>query len=130
MPKARINHVELYYEFYRKSRETVLFANGVLADTTSWAGQLQAFTKEYSVLLFDFRGQGRSDKSDEPYSMEGHAADAVNLLEALGIQRVHWVGVSYGGEVGMLVAIRYPEKIASLTVAASVSHVGPRSSAQ
>lgn len=125
MPKVRINRIELYYEFYRKSGETVLFANGVLADTTSWMAQLQAFTKEYSVVLFDFRGQGRSDKPDEPYSMEGHAADAVSLLEALGIQRVHWVGASYGGEIGMLVALRYPEKIASLTVAGSVSHVEP-----
>lgn len=125
MPKVRINRIELYYEFYSKPGETVLFANGVLADTTSWAGQLHAFTKKYSVVLFDFRGQGRSDKPDEPYSMEGHAADAIGLLEALGIQRVHWVGVSYGGEIGMLVAIRYPEKITSLTVAASVSHVEP-----
>ncbi|MCS7198387.1 MAG: alpha/beta hydrolase [Candidatus Bipolaricaulota bacterium] len=125
MPKARIKGIELYYEFHDGREATVLFANGVLADTTSWAGQLHAFKKQYSVVLFDFRGQGRSDKPDEPYSMEGHAADAAGLLEVLGIPRVHWVGVSYGGEIGMLVAIRYPEKIASLTVAASVSHVEP-----
>lgn len=125
MPKTRAHGIELYYELYGKSEEIVLFANGVLADTRSWAGQLQAFAKEYSVLLFDFRGQGQSDKPNEPYAMQSHAADAVELLEALGIERVHWVGVSYGGEIGMIVATCFPERVASLTVAASVSHVEP-----
>ncbi|MCL6641896.1 MAG: alpha/beta hydrolase [Candidatus Bipolaricaulota bacterium] len=123
MPKTRVNGIELYYELHGKpTKETVLFANGVLADTRSWAGQLQAFA-EYTLLLFDFRGQGRSDKPEGRYSMEGHATDAVGLLETLGIERVHWVGVSYGGEVGLIVAARYP--VASLTVAASVSHIEP-----
>lgn len=125
MPKTRAHGIGLYYELYGESEETVLLANGVLADTKSWAGQLRAFAKEYRVLLFDFRGQGRSDNPDEPYSMERHAADAVGLLETLGIERVHWVGISYGGEIGMIVATRYSEKIASLTVAAAVSHVEP-----
>jgi 3-oxoadipate enol-lactonase len=131
MPKTRVHGIELYYELYGEPEVgarhalPLLCANGVLADIKSWAGQVSVFAKNYRVLLFDFRGQGRSDKPDEPYSMEGHAADAVGLLETLGIERVHWVGVSYGGEIGMIVAARYPEKIASLTVAASVSHVEP-----
>lgn len=131
MPRARVHGIELYYELHEPShrisppKERVLLANGVLADTRSWVGQVRAFAKDYSLLLFDFRGQGRSDKPGHSYSMEGHAADVAGLLDALEIEQVHWVGVSYGGEIGMMVAARYPQKISSLTVAASVSHVEP-----
>jgi len=125
MPKARVNGIELYYELHgpAESRETVVFVNDVLANTTSWFNQLPLFSKEYRVLLYDCRGQGQSDKPAQDYTLELHAEDLNALLETLGIKRAHIVGISYGGEIGMTLALRYPKRVESLVMADSVSQV-------
>jgi 3-oxoadipate enol-lactonase len=123
MPKVRTNGVELYYELHGPvAGEPLIFNNGVFANTASWAYQLPAFIKRYRVLLYDMRGQGQSEHPKGEYSLELHAQDLEALMAALGIAKAHVVGVSYGGELGLVLALRYPARVASLTVAAAVSH--------
>jgi 3-oxoadipate enol-lactonase len=71
------------------------------------------------------RGQGQSDTPEEPYSFEIHAEDQKALLENLGISKVHHVGVSYGAELGLVFALKYPDMLKSLVVGSAVSFVGP-----
>ncbi len=101
----------------------MVFLNGVLMTGQSWVLQTRELERRYRCILHDFRGQMLSAKPPGPYSMELHAEDLRALLDALDVEGCHLVGTSYGGEVGMVFAYTYPERVRSLTVISSVSHV-------
>jgi len=91
--------------------------------TATWAAQTRALAPHFGCLLHDFRGQLRSAKPPGPYAMAMHVGDLLALLDAEGIERLHLVGTSYGGEVAMMFAAAHPERVRSLTVIACVSRV-------
>lgn len=127
MPKLRVNDVELYYELHGPEEADVLvLSNGVLMSTASWAFQTPVLSQHYRLLLYDCRGMWQSDHPPGPYSMEMHADDLAGLLDGLEIERAHIGGISYGGEVSLLFALRYPERTRCLIVADTVSHVEPQ----
>jgi pimeloyl-ACP methyl ester carboxylesterase len=68
----------------------------------------------YRCLLFDFRGQGRSEVTDDGYDLDTLTEDAVALIETLANPPVHFLGFSMGGMVGLRLAIRRPELLRSL----------------
>ncbi len=128
MPKITVNDIELYFELHGSGEHVVVLNNGVIASTAAWAYQLPALTPHYCVLLYDMRGQGQSQKwaeGDADYSWETHADDLAALLDALKISTAHIGGISYGGELTLVFALRYPERCRSLFVADAVSHVEP-----
>ena len=124
IPYADVNGVRIYFELYGKG-ETIVFLNGILANTLSWVNQVSFFSKRFQVLVLDFRGQGKSEKPAMKYPMEIHADDLEALLNHLKMHRVHAIGVSFGAEVALVFATKYPERLKSLVVACAVSHVGP-----
>ena len=129
MPKINFNGAELYYELHGSGNEVVVLNNGVIASTATWANQLPALTPHYRVLLYDMRGQGRSQKwmaGDPDYTWQTHADDLAALLDALAIEKAHIGGISYGGELSLVFALRYPQCCHSLFVADAVSHVEPQ----
>ncbi len=128
MPTITVNGVELYYELHGDGDEVVILNNGVIASTATWAYQLPALTPHYRVLLYDMRGQGQSQKwqpGDPDYTWDTHADDLAALLNALEITTAHIGGISYGGELTLVFALRYPERCRKLIIADSVSHVEP-----
>jgi 3-oxoadipate enol-lactonase len=127
MPWIAAGGVRLYYELHGRDDAPVLVLNnGILMNAAaSWALQTPAFSVAYRVLLYDCRGQGLSDRPDEPYSMEQHADDLDALLSALGIESGHILGISYGGEVAQAFALAHPGRVRSLILADTVSEVGP-----
>ena len=129
MPTARINGINLFHESFGQG-EPVVFANGILMTTQSWSFQTRFLQRHFRCILYDMRGQLRSDKPDEPYSMEQHADDLAALLDHLGVDRCHLVGTSYGGEVGLSFAERHPERLRSLSVIASLARSEPLFQAQ
>lgn len=124
MPRAEIDGLEIYYEEHGAG-EPVVLLNGILMSTQAWVLQRRVLATRYRCVLHDFRGQLQSARPDGPYRMEQHAHDLAALLDHLGIERAHVIGTSYGGEVGMIFAYTYPERVRSLAVIASVSHVEP-----
>ena len=126
MAIARVNGTSLYYELLGpESAPVLVLCNGILMNAaTSWALQVPALSRQHRLLLHDCRGQGQSAHPDEPYSMAGHAADLVALLDALGIERAHIGGISYGGEVAQAFGIAYRDRTRSLILADTVSEVG------
>ena len=124
MPRAEINGINIYYEIHGEGEPAIL-ANGIFMNTTSWFGQLPEFSKHFKVILYDMRGQGQSDKPTTEYSFELHADDQKALLDYLGIEKVHHVGISYGAELGLQFALKYPERLKTLVVSNCVSYIGP-----
>ncbi len=123
MPVSNVNGIDIYYEIHGDG-EPVIFGNGVFSNTLGWINQVPVFSKEYQVILYDMRGQGQSEKPEEPYSFDVHADDQKALLEELGISKAHHVGISYGAELGLVFALKYPEMLRSLVVCSAVSYVG------
>jgi len=122
MPYVKVNDIQMYYELHG-SGETIVFLNGILANTSSWMYQVPYFSKQFQVLLLDFRGQGMSEKPLMEYPMEIHADDIKALMHELKISSAHIVGISFGGEVALIFAMKYPNMVKSLTVSCAVSHV-------
>ncbi|MCE1206678.1 MAG: alpha/beta hydrolase [Spirochaetia bacterium] len=125
MPAAEIRGVSFYYELSGQGSETIAFLNGIAMSVAHWAPYVQAFQGEYRCLCHDMRGQTLSGKPEGEYSLDLHAQDLAELMERLGITRVHLVGTSYGAEVAMAFAVRYPEKCLSLTLIDGVSETDP-----
>jgi 3-oxoadipate enol-lactonase len=127
MPRVRAGEVDLYYEWHGPEGAPVLVLNNgiLMSAASSWIPQQRAFAARFRLLLYDCRGQGLSDHPAVPYSMAQHADDLACLLDALGVERAHVLGISYGGEVAQSFAIRHANRTRSLVLADTVSEVGP-----
>lgn len=96
----------------------VLLYHGYARNMQFWQTWVPLLAGEYRVLRFDARGCGRTTQPPEgsPYSFDQLAGDAMGLMDALGIECVHWVGESSGGIVGMTAALNHPQRLRSLTL--------------
>ncbi|MEQ9145727.1 MAG: alpha/beta hydrolase [Parvibaculaceae bacterium] len=139
MAQAKANGITIEYErFGPEDRETVLLIMGLSAQLTMWPVELceELVNRGFHVIRFDNRDIGLSEKFDKaglpdmealvgamlsgqtpdaPYALDDMAADAVGLLDALGIDKAHIVGASMGGMIAQLVAVNHPERTLSLT---------------
>lgn len=126
MPNIQSNGVNLYFELHGPDdAEVMVLSNGIFMSTASWINQLTVLKEHFRVLLYDCRGMWQSDHPVGPYSMEQHADDLAGLLNALGISKAHIGGISYGGEISMMFALKYPEMVKSLIISAAVSQIDP-----
>jgi 3-oxoadipate enol-lactonase len=123
MPYAQVNGIELYYELHGpEDGDVLVLSNGVLMSTASWGLQTPVLSRHYRVLLYDCRGMWKSQHPPGPYSMELHADDLAGLLDVVGVERAHIGGISYGGEVSLAFALKYPQRTRSLVISSAVSH--------
>lgn len=114
MPKIRVNGAELHYEDTGGDGPPLVFSHGLLWSGRMFAAQMAAFKDRYRVITYDHRGQGQSEVTADGYDMETLYADAVALIEALGIAPCHFAGLSMGGFMGMRLAARRPDLLRSL----------------
>lgn len=98
----------------RPDAETVFFGHGLLFSGWMFAPQIAALRADYRCVTIDWRGQGGSNACAGGYDMDTLAADAIALIEHLGVAPVHYVGLSMGGFVGQRIAARRPELVRSL----------------
>ncbi|NKQ51292.1 alpha/beta fold hydrolase [Amycolatopsis sp. K13G38] len=94
----------------------VLFGHGLLFGGWMFQPQIEVLRARYRCVAIDWRGQADSPRAAGGYDMDTLAADAVALIEVLGIAPVHWVGLSMGGFVGQRVAARRGDLVRSLTL--------------
>ncbi len=126
MAMIRANGVNLFYELSGpENADVIVLSNGIFMSSVSWGYQVNAFKKHFRVLTYDCRGMWQSEHPTGPYSMEQHADDLAALLKTQGIEKAHIAGISYGGEVSMTFALKYPGMTRSLIVSSSVSQIDP-----
>jgi sigma-B regulation protein RsbQ len=96
-----------------RGAEALVFAHGYGCDQNMWRFVSPAFEEDYTVVLFDHVGHGRSDASafrpDKYASLDGYAADVIEIADELGLQRAVFVGHSVSAMIGVLAAIRRPD---------------------
>lgn len=118
MPNTMVNGVDLYYECHGQGSPLMLIA-GLASDSQSWLPVVEALARHHMVILPDNRGVGRTTPMDVGTSIGLIADDCAALIERLGLSPVHLLGHSMGGLVAMDCAIRHPERVAKLALAAT-----------
>jgi 3-oxoadipate enol-lactonase len=118
MPIVRSGDADIAYET-AGSGDPLLMIMGFLADSRMWVLQTPAFAEHFTCITFDNRGVGMSSRPPGPYSMEQMAADAIAVMDDAGIDRAHVLGISMGGAIAQHVALKVPERIRSLVLAAT-----------
>lgn len=126
MAYQKANGINFYYELHGpEDADVIVLSNGIFMSSASWGFQTAEFKKHFRVLVYDCRGMWQSDHPEGPYSMEQHADDLAELMTALGIEKAHIGGISYGGEISMVFALKYPERVRSLILSSTVSQIDP-----
>ncbi|MGA8261885.1 MAG: alpha/beta hydrolase [Arenicellales bacterium] len=115
MTHTNINGAELFHEL-QGSGEPFVCIHGLQGDATNFATLAAALGRDFTVLTFDQRGSGRSEKPDEPYSLQQLADDTAALIEAVGFDSAFVFGVSMGGMIAQELALRHPEKVRRLVL--------------
>lgn len=113
--KAKVNDIELYYEQYGES-EPIIFSHGWLDDCSAWNSQIELFAKNHTVILYDHRGHGRSDKPRADYSVKALSNDLDSFMQTLKLERVTLVGFSLGGMVALMFTLQHPAKVSKLVL--------------
>ena len=122
--KITANGISIHYQLEGPASGPVVTLSHSLATNLSmWDPQMPALVSRYRVLRYDTRGHGKTDAPDGPYSLEQLAEDARALLQALGIPRTHFVGLSMGGFIGQILALAYPQMLRSLVLCDTTSRV-------
>jgi pimeloyl-ACP methyl ester carboxylesterase len=118
MARATANGIEIEYEtFGNPQAPALLLIGGLGTQMITWDEEFCELlaSRGFHVIRFDNRDAGLSTWPDEPYELDDMAADAVGLLDALGLPAAHVVGASMGGFIAQLVALNHPEHVLTLT---------------
>jgi pimeloyl-ACP methyl ester carboxylesterase len=115
VPLIKAGDLEMYYEMHGEGFPLLLIM-GLRRNAEWWHLQIPEFAKHFKVIAFDNRGAGRSGKPAMEYSIPMFAADTARLLESLGVERAHVLGVSMGGYIAQELALARPEMVAGLVL--------------
>jgi len=99
------------------SGPAILMSHSILSSSMMWEQQAQLLAAcGWRVLRADIRGHGGSEAGPSPYHMDDLVADSIAILDALGIERAHYVGLSLGAMSGFGLGIRHPDRVLSLVL--------------
>lgn len=124
MPVLDLPTRRLHYRIDGDAGPWLLLCNSLGTDLHMWDAQADALSAHFRVLRYDRRGHGASSAPPPPYTLAELGGDALALLDALGIERAHFCGLSIGGLVGQWLGIHAGERIDRLVVCATASRIG------
>lgn len=120
--------VRIAYRFDgEQGKPVLLLSNSIGTDLHMWDGQVPALVERFRVLRYDGRGHGESGVPAGPYSLDRLGRDVVELLDQLGLERVHVLGLSLGGIVAQWMGIHVPERVDRLVLSNTAAYLGPPS---
>ncbi len=114
--KVRVRDIDICYRTIGKGFPLVMIM-GLTANMDWWDPEfINALSKKYHLVLFDNRGAGRTETPPGEFSIKQFADDTAGLMDALGIERAHILGVSMGGMIAQELALNYPWKVEKLVL--------------
>jgi 3-oxoadipate enol-lactonase len=123
MPKLNIGPLSLNVLVEGdESAPTLVLAHPLGGDLTVWDEIAPALARKFRVVRFDARGHGGSDVPAGPYRLGDFGADVVGLLDALKIERAHFIGLSMSGGIGQWLMIHAPERLDKVVLANTAMH--------
>ncbi len=122
--RVKANGIWMNYELSgTKGAPVVVLSHSLSCSLLMWNPQMVALNSYFEVLRYDTRGHGATDAPSGPYTLELLAEDVIGLLDALEMDRVHFVGLSMGGMIGQSLALNHPGRLKSLTLCDTASVV-------
>lgn len=122
--KIKANGITVHCEIEGpESGPVVTLSHSLATDLSMWDAQAAALRSAYRVLRYDTRGHGGSEATEGSYTLEQLAEDAKALLQALGITRTHFMGISMGGMIGQTLALKDPGMLRSLILCDTSSRI-------
>lgn len=121
MPRVSIGDCALYYEAHGEG-EPLLLVPGLGGVGASFFKQIPELAKRYRVIVHDHRGCGQSERPAMRYSVEQMTRDVLGLMDALGIERAHFLGHSTGGAIGQIIAAEQPQRLKKLILSSTWTH--------
>jgi 3-oxoadipate enol-lactonase len=122
--QIKANGIRMNYELSgKKDAPVVLLSHSLSSNLLMWNPQMDALNPCFQVLRYDTRGHGGTDAPSGPYTLELLAEDIIGLLDALDMDRVHFVGLSMGGMIGQCLALNHPHRLKSLVLCDTASIV-------
>ena len=107
--------LKLYYEEHGKGDPLVL-VHGFGGDRSFWVDVVDHYARYFRTIVIDLRGCGESDVPEIGYTPKELAFDVTQLMDHLGLDKIHFSGQSLGGAIGQEFAIAYPDKLISLSL--------------
>ncbi len=116
MATVKVNDIEIDYELRGQGFFLVMIM-GFAGNMQWWPPALvETLANHYRLLLFDNRGTGKTTSNGWCYSIQLMAKDTLGLMDALGIQQAHILGVSMGGMIAQEIALNDPERVRQLVL--------------
>lgn len=103
----------------------LILSNSLASDLSMWDAQAPALAERFRVVRYDQRGHGRTGAPEGPYTLGRLGRDALAIMDALGIARAHWCGLSLGGMTGMWLLTHHRERIDRAVLANTAARMGP-----
>ncbi len=126
MPMVEIDGLPFHVRVEgREDAPPLVLGNSLSSDLTMWDPQVPALIERFRVIRYDHRGHGRSAAPAGPYSMDRLGRDALGVMDALGVARARWCGLSMGGMTGMWLLAHAPHRIERAVLANTAAHMGP-----
>lgn len=120
------DNVRIAYRFDGAEHLPVLIlSNSIGTSYRMWDGTAEELARHFRVLRFDTRGHGASGVPAGDYSLDRMGRDVLELMDALGIERAHFLGLSLGGYIGQWLAIHAPQRIERLVLSNTAASLGP-----
>ncbi len=114
---ARSGEIELSYSVSGSGDSTVLLVMGLGGRAADWGTAFpEALARRHRVIAFDNRGTGASSKPKAHWSLDDMAKDAVTVLDAVGAERAHVIGISMGGMISQLLALDHAARVDRLVL--------------
>ncbi|KXB32040.1 hypothetical protein AT959_02970 [Dechloromonas denitrificans] len=128
MPTVIFGPHKVNYELVGEpGRPVITFLNGLTQNANLWKSYAEHFVpRGYRVLAYDMLGQGRSSKPVIDSKLATHADTLAHLLDELEIDKIHLVSISFGGIVALDFAIRYGQRLYSLTAMSTFAELTPQ----
>jgi 3-oxoadipate enol-lactonase len=98
----------------REEAPALMLSNSLGTNLHMWDDQVSELSKHFRLIRYDRRGHGKSGVPKGPYSMERFGRDALSVLDALGIKKTNWCGLSMGGMVGQWLGANAPDRVEKL----------------
>jgi 3-oxoadipate enol-lactonase / 4-carboxymuconolactone decarboxylase len=107
----------------REGAPVLVLCNSLGTTADMWAPQIDAYAARFRVIRHDARGHGRSSVPDRPATIADLGEDVVAILDALGVARCAFLGLSMGGQTGLWLAQNRPDRIERLVVCNSAAQI-------
>ena len=115
--KTTLDNPKIAYIDQGSGDQTIILVHGLASNAGFWRYNIPELSKKYRVIAVDLPGYGKSQKGDYPYTLSFYADEIKKLVEELKLKNVVYVGHSMGGQIGLILSMKYPNLLDKLILA-------------